>query len=84
VIGLARLVELFTTGPAAILGIDGGRLREGAVADLTLLDLERRTTIDPVRFASLSRNTPFAGWEVRGAVSRTIVGGRVVYDADRM
>jgi dihydroorotase len=80
VIGLGRLVELFTTGPAGILGLERGRLRPGAAADLTVLDLERRTTVDPAQFASLGRNTPFAGWMLRGAPVMTIVGGRIVHD----
>ncbi len=83
VIGLGRLVELFTTGPAGILRLERGRLRPGAAADLTLLDLERRTVVDPSQFASLGRNTPFAGWVLRGAAVMTIVAGRIVHDSLR-
>lgn len=80
-IGWSRMVELLTTGPAGILGLDAGRLIEGATADVTVIDPERRITVDPRQFASKSRNTPFAGWELRGAPLLTIVRGRVVYDA---
>jgi dihydroorotase len=81
IIDLARLVELFTVGPARILRLeDGGTLREGAPADVTVLDLRRRVVVDPRRFASLSRNTPFAGFELRGAPVLTVVSGRTVYD----
>jgi len=81
VIGLERMVELFTTGPAGVLGLDRGRLTEGAGADLTVIDPERRVRVDPRTFESKSRNTPFGGWELRGAPVMTIVGGRVVHDA---
>lgn len=80
-IPLARLVELFSSGPAAVLGLDRGRLREGGAADLTVLDLERRERVDPDAFASLGRNTPFGGQELRGAPWMTIVAGRILYDA---
>lgn len=77
---LARMVELFTMGPARVLGLPRPTLAEGAPADLTVIDLERRTTVDPGTFASKSRNTPFAGWELRGAPVLTVVAGRVVHD----
>ncbi len=79
-IGLGRMIELFTSGPARILRLDKGTLRPGADADITVLDLNRRTTIDPQQFRSKSRNTPFRGWELRGAAVMTIVGGRVAHD----
>ena len=79
-IGLPRMVELFTTGPARVLGLSKGRLVAGGEADLTVLDPERRVTVDPDAFASKSRNTPFGSWELRGAPVMTIVGGRIVHD----
>jgi dihydroorotase len=63
------------------MGLDKGRLARGADADVTVLDLQRRETVDPAAFASKSRNTPFAGWELRGAPVLTVVGGRIVHDA---
>jgi dihydroorotase len=79
-IELPRLIALFTTGPAAVLRVDKGTLRRGADADITVLDLNRRASIEPEDFSSKSRNTPFAGWELRGAPVMTIVGGKVVHD----
>ena len=66
-----------TTGPAALLGIDAGTLRIDAAADICILDPHAAWTIDRDRFASLSRNSPFHGWEVRGRVIYTIVAGAV-------
>jgi dihydroorotase len=80
-ITLGRMIEMFTTGPAGILRLDKGTLREGADADITVLDLNRRTTIEPETFRSKSRNTPFRGWELRGAPVMTIVAGNIVHDA---
>jgi dihydroorotase len=79
-LGLTRLVELFTTGPASVIGLDKGRLRQGADADVTVLDLDREVTVDPSCFASKSRNTPFAGWKLRGTPVLTVVAGRIVHD----
>ena len=64
--------------PARLLGLPGGSLAPGAAADVTVLDLEARVTIDPKGFRSKSRNTPFAGWELTGAPVMTIVGGAIV------
>lgn len=79
-IGLPRLVELFTSGPARILGLAKGTLAPGADADVTVLDPNRRVTVDPARFRSKSANTPFAGWSLRGAPVMTLVAGRIVHD----
>jgi dihydroorotase len=81
VIGLPRLVELLSVGPASVLRLKKGSLRQGADADITVLDLERRFVIDPGTFASKSVNTPFGGWTLRGGPVMTIVGGRIVHDA---
>lgn len=77
---LPRLVQLFTTGPAKVLRLDKGRLAPGCDADITVLDLDRTTTIKPESFRSKSRNTPFNGWELRGAAVMTLVAGRVIHD----
>ena len=79
VISLSRMVELLSSGPARILGVPGGTLALGAPADVTLLDLERRVRVDPDTFVSRGRNTPFAGWELVGSATTTIVSGRVVW-----
>ncbi len=80
VITLSRMVELFASGPARVLRLPKGRLAPGDDADVTVLDLERRTRVEPTQFASKSRNTPFAGYELRGAPVLTIVRGRIVHD----
>jgi dihydroorotase len=78
-ISLRRLVDLLSTGPARCYGLPGGSLAQGRPADVTLLDLDREVTVDPARGHSLSRNTPFAGWTLRGAAAGTFVGGRRVW-----
>jgi dihydroorotase len=78
-IGLSRLVELFSLNPARILGVPGGRLAPGAAADLTVLVPAAEVKVDPSRFRSRSRNTPFAGWTLRGGVAATIVAGKTLY-----
>ncbi|MFO7245709.1 MAG: dihydroorotase [Bacillota bacterium] len=74
-----RFVEALSTGPAQVLGLEAGSLRPGMPADVTLIDPNREWIIDPARFRSRSRNTPFAGRRVRGRVVRTLVGGRTVF-----
>jgi dihydroorotase len=78
-IRLQRLVELLSTNPARILNVAGGALAEGAIADLTVLAPDLQATVDVSKFRSKSRNTPFGGWQLRGGVAATIVGGRTVY-----
>jgi dihydroorotase len=81
-ISLMRMIALFTTGPARVLGIDAGRLREGALADLTLFDPALRWTYDVNQTLSRSKNSPFDGHEFRGAPMATLVGGRIVWRRD--
>jgi dihydroorotase len=78
IIDLATLVTRCSTGPARLLNLPGGSLAVGAPADLTVLDLERSWTVEPARFRSRSRNTPFAGWSGTGSPVMTIVAGAVV------
>src|SRR5262249_50515368 len=80
VLDLPRLVGLLSTSPARVLGLPGGSLAPGSPADLTLLDLERKRQVDPLRFATKGRNTPFAGWILTGWPVATIVAGKVVFD----
>jgi dihydroorotase len=80
IISLGRFVELMSANPARLLGLAGkGRIAIGADADLTILDLDLRTTVDKNLFESKGRNTPFDGWTLTGGVAMTIVGGRVAY-----
>ena len=78
VIGLPRLVELLSSGPARVLGLPGGTLRPGSPADVTLFDPEGDVTVQAAKFLSRSRNTPFEGWQLRGRPVATVVGGRRV------
>ena len=75
----ARFAELFSAGPARVFSLPGGRLAPGDPADVTLFDPRARSTVDPSTFRSLSRNTPFGGWELQGAPAATIVAGRIAW-----
>jgi len=77
-ITLSRLVELFSTGPARVLGIER-RVAVGQPADLTIFSAEHEWTFRAAESASKSRNTPFDGRRFRGAPMATIVRGRVVW-----
>ena len=79
VIGIRRLVELLSANPARILNVPGGSLAVGAPADITVLAPDLAVTIARASLRSKSRNTPFGGWQLRGGVAATIVGGRTVY-----
>ncbi len=81
-IGLSRLVELLATNPARILNVAAGALSEGAIADVTVLAPDLAVTVDASKFRSKGRNTPFGGWQLRGGVAATIIGGRTVYVND--
>jgi dihydroorotase len=83
ILELGQVVSLLSTRPARVLGLPGGSLAPGSPADVTVLDLERRVKVDPSRFASKGRNTPFGGWTLRGGPVLTIVDGRVVFSAPR-
>ncbi|HET8646090.1 MAG TPA: amidohydrolase family protein, partial [Vicinamibacteria bacterium] len=80
---LARLVDALSARPARVLSLPGGSLAPGTPGDVTVLDLERRQRVDPARFQSKGRNTPFAGWTLQGAPVMTIVDGRVVWRAEK-
>jgi dihydroorotase len=78
-LSLGRFAEVFSAGPARALALPGGTLAPGAPANVTLFDPQRRWRVDASRFESLSRNTPFEGWDLVGAPAATIVEGRVVW-----
>jgi dihydroorotase len=84
ILSLARFVDALTRAPARVAGLSAPTLREGAPADLTLIDPEARHTIDPSLFLSKGRNTPFAGRAVRGRVLATVIGGRLAYESAAM
>ena len=78
-ISINRLIEMFTIEPAKLLKLDAGTLSIGAKADITLIDPDREWTVDASKFESLSRNTPFHSWKLKGRAVRTIVGGETVW-----
>jgi dihydroorotase len=78
-VDLPRLVSLLAWGPSRILGLPAGTLSVGHAADVTILDLEREVVVDPQRFESKGRSTPFAGRTLRGGPVATIVSGRIAW-----
>jgi dihydroorotase len=80
-IGLPRLVELFTTGPANVLKLNRGTLAPGAAADVTIFSPDREWTYDVNKSFSKSRNSPFHGRTFRGGPVATIRAGEVVWRA---
>jgi dihydroorotase len=79
----ARWVALLTASPAHVLGLPGGSLAVGSVADVTVVDPESSWTIDAVALKSRSKNTPFGGRAARGRAMLTIVGGNVVFAEEK-
>jgi dihydroorotase len=79
IITIERLVQLFSAGPARILGLDRGTLVKGSWADITVLDMELSHEVHSSEFLSRSRNTPYDGWKLRGGPAMTIVKGKVVW-----
>ena len=77
---IGRLIELFSTNAQKIMRVAPWGLFEGSEADLTVLDLNRSWTFDVNKSRSLSRNSPFHGWQMKGKAAGTIVGGKVVYE----
>jgi dihydroorotase len=67
-----------TVKPARILNLSKGTLSEGADADVTIINMEKEQVVDVSKFESKGRNTPFAGWKLKGWPVMTIVGGKIV------
>ncbi|MEW5729726.1 MAG: dihydroorotase [Pseudomonadota bacterium] len=79
-LGLLDALRLVTCAPADILGLAAGRLKVGAAADLTLFAPDRGWVVEPGRFRSKSKNSPFDGRPVQGMVMRTVIDGRTVFE----
>jgi len=79
-LSLTDLVLKMSVNPARVLRLDHIGLKPGNPADLTVIDLEKRFTINADTFRSKSRNTPFNGWQVKGKAVITMVGGKVVFN----
>ena len=81
VLSLKDLLAKMTCNPAQIINFDGGAIKKGARADLTLIDLDSKWVIDSQKFFSKSKNSPFDGFEVKGRAVMTVVAGKVVFKA---
>ena len=81
VLTLPEIAEKMSAAPARILGLDGGEIKEGGVADLTIADIDESFTIEPEKFVSKGKNNPFGGYKLDGVVKYTIVDGEVKYKA---
>jgi dihydroorotase len=82
-LNLPQLVSLLSANPARVLGLPGGTLAPGGPGDVTVLDLGRRRQVDPGRFESKGRSTPFGGWNLKGWPVMTIVAGQVAWKDSR-
>ncbi len=73
---LAELVDLMSRNPARILRVEGGEIAEGAVADITIADLDSDYVVDSSRFVSKGKNSVFNGWKLRGVIKNVFVNGK--------
>jgi dihydroorotase len=78
-IDLPKAVALLTSGPADVLGLPVGQLQEGGDADVTVIDPDLEWTVEAQKLVSKSKNTPFDGWQMKGAAVCTIVSGTIVF-----
>ena len=81
VLSLSEIANRMSYAPAKILGLDGGEIKEGGVADLTIADINESFIVDPKNFVSKGKNSPFGGYELNGVVKYTIVDGEIKYQA---
>ena len=79
ILGLPTLIERMACAPARLFHLPGGTLRNGALGDVTVFDPSASWVVDPARFSSRGRNTPYAGQTLTGRVEFTIVGGQVIH-----
>ncbi len=78
-IDIRRLIEMYTVEPAKLLNLQAGTLSVDSAADVTLIDPNLEWTVRVDQFESLSHNSPFDGWKLKGRAVRTIVGGKTVW-----
>ncbi|MDF1544826.1 MAG: dihydroorotase [bacterium] len=76
----ADVIRKMTYDPAHILGLPGGNLSEGAPADITIIDPDKRWTVNASKFLSRSKNSPFIGYKLSGKVYKTIMNGKIVFE----
>lgn len=80
ILSLSEAIAKLTINPARILGLNKGKISKGMIADLTIFDPKVKWQLKPEDIVSLSKNTPFLGWNFSGKVTHTIVGGKVVME----
>ena len=83
VLTLSEAIAKLTVNPTRALGLPKGTLAVGADADITIIDLDREYLIDVNQFASLSKNSPFHGWKVKGMAVATVSMGQPVFGPER-
>ena len=81
---LKQLIDCMSTKPATIFNLPYGKLEVGAVADITIIDLDKEMEIDSTQFLSKGKNTPFNGYRVAGWPVMTLVDGKVVYKDEQV
>ncbi|HTL62235.1 MAG TPA: dihydroorotase [Nitrospira sp.] len=81
ILSLESAIDKLTRAPARAFGLAKGTLTVGADADVVIIDPQAQWEVDPTKFRSKSRNTPFGGWKVKGLVLTTFVGGRPVFES---
>ena len=81
---LKQLIDCMSTKPATIFNLPYGKLEVGAVADITIIDLDKEMEIDSTQFLSKGQNTPFNGYRVAGWPVMTLVGGKVTYKDEQV
>jgi len=84
VLTLSQAITKMSLNPAQVLRLDKGTLSVGAAADITIIDLDKKLTVKADELESMSKNSPFLGWKLRGAAIMTIVGGEIVMREGRI
>ncbi len=81
VISLEKLIDMMSVKPREIFGLSGGKIAEGESADLALIDADKEWIVNPEKFVTMGRATPFEGWKLQGDNLMTILRGEIVYEA---
>jgi len=80
----SRAIEVLTSSPASVFGLELGTLRKGALADVIIVDPEREWTFSKEQIKSLSFNSPFIGWDLQGIAETVLLGGKIVVEAGEL
>jgi dihydroorotase len=78
-LSLSDMIKKLTVNPARVFGINAGVIKKGEAADVTVFDPDEVWVVDPEKFLSKSKNTPFSGWELKGRVKLTVVNGKAIF-----